>query len=82
MKQHSLPTTKVAIDKSSLAILQAQAKLSGKSKLSLGEINAAIREGLEDIKAGRVSKTFTSVKELMADLNKKKGKRSKTKKTR
>jgi len=46
------------------------------------EIEARLREAEEDIKAGRVSKTFTSVEELMADLNSTRGKRRKTKKTR
>jgi AbrB family looped-hinge helix DNA binding protein len=33
------------------------------------DIDARLREALEDVKAGRVSKTFHSVEELMADLN-------------
>ena len=32
-------------------------------------IDAALAEGLEDVKAGRVSKIFHSVEELIADLN-------------
>ena len=46
------------------------------------EINARLREALEDVKAGRVSKTFHSVEELMADLNNtSKGKKRRTEKT-
>src|SRR5688572_12408833 len=42
------------------------------------EIDARLREALEDVKAGRVSKTFHSVEELMVDLNSKsKGKKQK-----
>ena len=45
------------------------------------EIDARLHEALEDVKAGRVSKTFHSVEELMADLNSKsKGKKQKTEK--
>ena len=45
------------------------------------EIDARLREALEDVKAGRVSKTFHSVEELMADLNRtSKGKKRKTEK--
>jgi hypothetical protein len=33
------------------------------------DIDARLREALEDVKAGRVLKPFHSVKELMADLN-------------
>ena len=46
------------------------------------EIDARLREALEDVKAGRVSKTFHSVEELIADLNStSKGKKRKPEKT-
>lgn len=47
-------------------------------------IDTAIREGLEDIKAGRVSGPFHSAKELIEDLHKrvKGGKTKKTKQSR
>lgn len=41
-KEGVLLRPKVAVDKSSLALLQAQAKRSGKSKLSMREIDAEI----------------------------------------
>jgi AbrB family looped-hinge helix DNA binding protein len=41
-KEGVLLRPKVAVDKSALALLQAQAKRSGKSKLSLREIEAEI----------------------------------------
>jgi len=45
------------------------------------EIDKRLREALEDVKAGRVSKTFTSVKELMADLNSRREGKRKTNKS-
>ncbi len=43
------------------------------------EIAARLREALEDVKAGRVSQTFHSVEELMADLNRNTNRKKKRK---
>lgn len=65
------------------ALLRAKAGdvLQSSAVVKHPEIESRLREAEEDIKAGRVSRTFTSVKELMADLNAERAKGKKAKKT-
>ena len=54
------------------ALLRVKTSTISRSNIIIDKhstIEARLKEAEEDIKAGRVSRTFTSVKELMADLN-------------